>query len=216
MAESTKNRMGYFSDREIAPVLARLLRPRRRGRLLDLGAGWGNVSNSAAALGFEVVAVEQSGERLQFARERYPQVRFYEADVFEIQDKVLPFEGPFDYVIATEVIEHLFDPGRFLRLAGAALKEEGLLLLSTPYHGYLKNLLLALCNRMDDHYKALETGGHIKFFSRRTLERLLRDHGFEPLRFVGAGRLPGLWKSMVVLCAKSRPGPAPAAKGGRA
>ena len=42
-------------------------------------------------------------------------------------------------------------------------------MLSTPYHGYLKNLALAVSGRMDRHFTALHVGGHIKFFSIETL-----------------------------------------------
>ena len=70
--------------------------------------------------------------------------------------------------------------------------------MSTPYHGYLKNLALAMTGKLDGHFSVLWDGGHIKFFSRATLERMLTDQGFEVLAFAGAGRLPLLWKSMLV------------------
>lgn len=204
MAKISKNQKGYFTSREIFPKIKKYLEGQKQGRLLDLGAGWGNVSDSISKLGFDVVAVEQSADRLNFAKKNYPQIRFYDSDIYEINKKVLPFEEPFDFVIATEVIEHLFDPERFLQIAYEALKENGILLLSTPYHGYLKNLLLSLFNRMDDHYKALEKGGHIKFFSRKTLWRLLQGCRFETLQFIGTGRAPFLWKSMIVICEKRK------------
>ena len=72
------------------------------------------------------------------------------------------------------------------------------MVLSTPYHGYLKNLALALSGRLDAHFGALRDGGHIKFFSWPTLQVLLEEAGFVDLRFRGAGRVPFLWKSMVV------------------
>jgi hypothetical protein len=51
---------------------------------------------------------------------------------------------------------------------------------------------------MDNHYSALWDGGHIKFWSRSTLTTLLQEHGFRVIRFEGAGRVPLLWKSMIV------------------
>lgn len=204
MTKISKNRMGQFTSKEIFPKLKKYLEGQKKGRLLDLGAGWGNVSNSISKLGFNVVAVEQCADRLDFARKNYPQIKFYDSDIYEINEKVLPFEDPFDFLIATEVIEHLFDPERFLHIAYDALKEKGILILSTPYHGYLKNLLLSLFNRMDDHYEALETGGHIKFFSRKNFCRLLQECHFEPFQFIGTGRAPLLWKSMIVICEKRK------------
>jgi 2-polyprenyl-6-hydroxyphenyl methylase/3-demethylubiquinone-9 3-methyltransferase len=70
--------------------------------------------------------------------------------------------------------------------------------LTTPYHGYLKNLALAVTGAMDAHFTALWDGGHIKFWSYRTLRQLLQEFGFGHCEFRGAGRWPALWKSMVV------------------
>jgi len=63
-------------------------------------------------------------------------------------------------------------------------------------------LALALSGRLDAHFTVLWDGGHIKFFSRRTLEQMLREQGFVATDFAGAGRWPYLWKSMLV---KARP-----------
>jgi 2-polyprenyl-3-methyl-5-hydroxy-6-metoxy-1,4-benzoquinol methylase len=105
----------------------------------------------------------------------------------------------FDIVIATEVIEHLYDPRGFIAFARKILSaKRGEFIISTPHHGYIKNLALAIAGKLDSHFTVLWDGGHIKFFSRNTLEQMLREQGFEVAGFVGAGRLPYLWKSMLV------------------
>lgn len=102
-------------------------------------------------------------------------------------------------VISTEVIEHLYDPRSFVLFARKILSRTGgEFIVSTPYHGYLKNLGLALTGKLDKHFTALWHGGHIKFFSRKTLVKLVEDEGFKVIDFSGAGRLPFLWKSMLV------------------
>jgi hypothetical protein len=45
--------------------------------------------------------------------------------------------------------------------------------------------------------------GHIKFWSRKTISQLLNENGFRVVRFIGAGRLPLVWKSMIVVAQKS-------------
>ena len=75
-------------------------------------------------------------------------------------------------------------------------------IISTPYHGYWKNLALALSGRMDAHFTALWDHGHIKFWSRRTLGDLLREAGFVDIRFWRVGRVPALAKSMIVMARK--------------
>lgn len=57
---------------------------------------------------------------------------------------------------------------------------------------------MALFGKSDSHYTVLWDGGHIKFFSRNTLETMLNEKKFEVINFAGAGRLPYLWKTMLV------------------
>ena len=78
----------------------------------------------------------------------------------------------------------------------------GVALITTPYHGYWKNLALALTGTMDDHFTALWTHGHIKFWSRGTLGQLLDEAGFENIRFHRVGRIPPLAKSMIAVAEK--------------
>jgi len=111
-------------------------------------------------------------------------------------------EEPFDLVVSTEVVEHLYSPHAWAIGCFRALRPGGTLVLSTPFHGWFKNVALAISGRLDDHHDALREGGHIKFFSRRTLEALLTEAGFADIWFAGAGRLPLLWKSMVLAGAR--------------
>jgi len=97
-----------------------------------------------------------------------------------------------------EVIEHLLLPRRLVEAALSALRPGGLVVLTTPYHGYLKNLALALSNGFDAHWHPLRDFGHVKFFSRHTLLALLEEYGLRALRFSTAGRVPLLAKSMIV------------------
>ena len=100
-------------------------------------------------------------------------------------------------VISSDVIEHLFYPKELARFAKQCLKPNGQLIVTTPYNGYWKNLALALLNAMDRHHTVLWDGGHIKFFSVKTLSQLLNEEGFNDIQFKFAGRLPYLWKGML-------------------
>lgn len=164
--------------------------------LLDIGCGTGVLTAIAAARGAATVGIDVSESGLAHARASYPALEWASLSAYD--DLRGRLGRDFDVVISMEAIEHLYDPRLFLKQAHRALKPGGLLVLSTPYHGYLKNLVLALSGRLDAHFTALWDGGHIKFFSWQTLGRALDEAGFVDLRFRGAGRLPGLWKSMVV------------------
>jgi 2-polyprenyl-6-hydroxyphenyl methylase/3-demethylubiquinone-9 3-methyltransferase len=96
----------------------------------------------------------------------------------------------------------VYAPRRWAAAAFTALKPGSVLICSTPYHGYLKNLALAASGQLDPHFTALWDGGHIKFWSRRTLTALLQEAGFQVVGFRGAGRWPWLWKSMLLAAKK--------------
>jgi len=108
-------------------------------------------------------------------------------------------ERPFDVVISTEVIEHLYDPTKLFQFARGVLKPDGHLLVSTPYHGYWKNLALSVADKWDFHHHPARFGGHIKFWSRKTLSEMFVNFGFMVGEFRGVGRTPWLWNSMILV-----------------
>lgn len=176
-------------------VLAALREIRPDGSVLDLGCGNGALLAEIRQYGsWSLRGVEISSSGVEFARRQGLDVTLLEPG--SKLEKHLPPES-FDLVISVEVIEHVFDPRTFLGGVLSILRPGGLLLLTTPYHGYLKNLCIALAGRCDSHYDPLWDGGHIKFWSRRTLTAALVETGFTCIRFAGAGRAPYLWKSMV-------------------
>jgi 2-polyprenyl-3-methyl-5-hydroxy-6-metoxy-1,4-benzoquinol methylase len=160
--------------------------------ICDLGCGNGHITGRLAALGYYVTGVDASASGIQIAQRTYPGVEFVHALI----DRDISL-GQFDLVISSDVIEHLYRPSDLLDAAGLLLKPGGQILLGTPYHGYLKNLVLAATGKMDAHFSALHDGGHIKFFSVNSLSTLMRAHGFDDLRFTFYGRAPWLWKNMI-------------------
>ncbi|HVX65008.1 MAG TPA: class I SAM-dependent methyltransferase [Bryobacteraceae bacterium] len=183
------------SSAYLFPVLrSALARLPRDARVLDLGCGNGALTAALARPGWSVTAIDWSEEAIGAARAAWPDLRFVTADVTQPLD-VPP--AAFDAVLSVECIEHVADPRALLRNALRALAPGGILLLTTPYHGYLKNLALAAAGRLDRHWDPLWDGGHVKFFSRATLSRLLAEIGFDGVRFAGAGRVRWFWKSMV-------------------
>ena len=78
-------------------------------------------------------------------------------------------------------------------------------IISTPYHGYLKNLAIALAGNFDFHVKLLWDYGHIKFISIKTLTELLRKTGYVEVTFLRLGRILCLAKSMLAVARKNAP-----------
>lgn len=191
----------------ISPLLEMLserqLSCQQKLRVLDLGCGNGSLSHLIGQQGYEVVGVEDSEQGVAIARQSFPDCQFIHASVYELPYAQL--ENSFDIVISTEVIEHLLYPKELVRAAKKCLKPNGRLILTTPYHGYLKNLVLALSGKMDTHFNPLWDGGHIKFFSVSTLRELLATENYTGIKFKFSGRVPFLWKSMLCSCSISQP-----------
>jgi 2-polyprenyl-6-hydroxyphenyl methylase/3-demethylubiquinone-9 3-methyltransferase len=170
--------------------------------VLDAGCGDGNFAASLAEAGYQIRGIDMSDSGIEIASARRIG-SFAKASVYD--DLTAPFGGvaSFDAIVSLEVIEHLYSPRIFIGRAFSALRPGGLLVITTPYWGYLKNVALALSNRMDASLTALWDGGHIKHWSRRTLEMLLKEQSFEVVGFSGAGRpIPYLWNGMVMVARK--------------
>ncbi len=169
-------------------------------RVLDIGCGNGALCRELANRGYEVVGCEPSADGVRLAQRAAPELVFHQLGVDDEPSAV--GNESFDVAIATEVIEHVVRPRNLPRFAKQLLRPGGHLIVSTPYHGYLKNLVLALTNKWDAHLNPFWDGGHIKFWSRKTLSQLLSEADFRVVRFIGAGRLPFLWKSMILVAQK--------------
>lgn len=188
------------SSNYIAPMVMKILNRTGARRVLDLGCGNGDLCGQLARAGYDVVGVEVDTDGVRIARQTYPQVEFHNFGVQDDPQVLLNLENGhrFDAVVSTEVIEHLFAPHLLPAFAREVLIPQGHLVISTPYHGYAKNLMLSLFDHWDQHHTPLWHGGHIKFWSAATLTRLLEEQQFEVTAFNGVGRLPYLWKSMIL------------------
>jgi 2-polyprenyl-6-hydroxyphenyl methylase/3-demethylubiquinone-9 3-methyltransferase len=172
--------------------------------VLDAGCGNGFIAARIAGRGHNVIAIDASPTGVELARVAHPGVRYEVKSVYDDLNSLMP-HGGWDLIISSEVIEHLSRPSAFLANMNRHLRPGGWLILTTPYHGYLKNLALSIANAWDHHHGSLDEGGHIKFFSQHTLAAALARAGFEPPVFRNAGRVSLLWKSMV--CRSRKPGP---------
>jgi 2-polyprenyl-3-methyl-5-hydroxy-6-metoxy-1,4-benzoquinol methylase len=165
--------------------------------VLDLGCGNGYLVNFLISNGYDAYGTDASAEGIAIAKKANPD-RFFLQD---LSTGKLPNElqaKKFDTVISTEVIEHLYDPEGFINFCKEAIINGGEIIISTPYHGYLKNLVLSLFNKWDRHLNPMWHGGHIKLWSKKTLSNALMKAGFTNIEFKGCGRVPYFWKSMII------------------
>ena len=193
----------FKHHRSIVPAVLGLLEDLPPGgKVLDAGCGNGVLAGQMIARGFAVTGLDISESGIKICKQSYPGGTFHAASLCDPGVRAITGDG-YDAVIAVEVIEHVYAPDRMLANCRAVLRDGGVLVITAPYHGYLKNAVLALSGRMDQHLQPGRTGGHIKFWSRRTLPAALKAAGFEVVRFRGYGRIPYLWKSMIYKAVKA-------------
>ena len=192
------------AHRYIVPIIIKIIRELKLSpdaKILDTGCGGGSLINHIYNMGFKnVYGFDISISGINLAKKNFPVLEnnFFVHNVYEPN---LPMNIPqkYDLIISMEVIEHLYSPKTYLKNIGLWLKDDGYLILTTPFHGYLKNILISLLNKFDSHFNPLWEGGHIKFFSKNTICDLLKKTGIKPIKFLGAGRIPFLWKSMILV-----------------
>ena len=166
--------------------------------VLDVGCGTGCFCEELVKDGYDAYGIDASKIRIKHGLERYDSIMLKQYSIYDNYKFAFDDVDGFDAIVSMEVVEHLYSPEEFISRANDALLPGGVIVLSTPYHGYIKNLVLAATGKMDSHFTALWEGGHIKFWSKKTLGELLKKGGFKNIGFVGAGRTPFLWKSMVM------------------
>lgn len=187
------------SSEWILPAVRREIRQLPRGSIVvDLGCGNGSLLGHLRDCGFQLYGFDSSISGLTQARNAFPEIAFIQADLTSSLSTHW-LAGRCDAIVSTEVIEHVFLPRLLAANCYRLLKPGGKLIISTPYHGYAKNLILALTGKWDSHFTALWDYGHIKFWSKRTLRKLLEEAGFVIEGFRGLGRLPFLWKTMIAV-----------------
>lgn len=98
-------------------------------RALEVGCAIGAASAILAERGFDVLATDISEYAVKNARKLQKDVRFEQMDI----EKTKKYSNKYDLIIAFEVIEHLRDPEKALINMNRMLKNNGTLVLSTPF-----------------------------------------------------------------------------------
>ena len=170
-------------------------------RIFDLGCGNGSVANALSQQDWDVTGVDPSIEGIQQAKTAFPNLKLENGSAY---DDLAAIYGQFPVLLSLEVVEHVYAPRQYAKTAFDLLEPGGTAIISTPYHGYWKNLAMAISGKMDAHFTALWDHGHIKFWSIKTLTKLLTEAGFVDIRFERVGRIPALAKSMIAIARKPK------------
>ena len=149
-------------------------------RVLDVGSGPGLVSGAiAAAADKHVTCLDIDGDHLRVATERGVQ-RTVQADLSH-PDWAAELDGDrFDVIIFADVLEHMVDPGAVLDTVRRLnlLSDGGELIVSIPNASHISILAVLAVGDFPYRPTGLLDETHLRFFTLRSMRRLLEVHGF--------------------------------------
>ena len=172
--------------------------------VLDVGCGNGIISRSLGEKGFHVRGIDISEKAIQKARalNKLPNVKF---DVVSAEQLVADGQK-YHAVVCSEVLEHLNDPGKLLKVLHQTLHNDGILIVTVPNGNGPRELfvtrpVITLQKKNNWMWKLLKKTKnvfgykgttvqsdaddltHIQFFTRTSLEKLAIENKFNIIRF---------------------------------
>lgn len=164
---------------------------RPREHVLDVGCSTGYIAEYLTKVrGCTVVGLEANEVAAAMTRALIG-VPVFEPNG-EAPDLPPEYEQSFDVILCADVIEHVRDPAHFLRDLLRYLKPDGRVMISTPNIAHWTCRVLLLRGRFEYEPQGILAADHLRFFTRDSLLRLLREVGLQPrsLRYSAGGWLP--------------------------
>ena len=147
-------------------------------RVLELGSGPGSVTRLLKENQCHITAMEIDTQAIEIVSQYCEKV--YSCD---LNDPAWPdnlsVDDKFDAIVATDVLEHLYDPWTTLKKLLPLLADNGCVVISLPHAGH--NAVIACLLNGDFEYQSrgLLDKTHIRFFALKNIQRLFNDAGFK-------------------------------------
>lgn len=169
------------SDR---PELTELLAARSPGNVLDLRCGGGPLTGEARSLGNTVTAVD----RVVSSDVADTVDRLVVADLDDgLPAEILDAGERFDTVVVADVFEHIRRPDRLLEQLHAVVSDDARLLTSFPNFAHWYPRLRVILGRFDYDRRGILDNDHVRFFTARSFNRMVRSTGWETTRLTPVG-----------------------------
>jgi 2-polyprenyl-3-methyl-5-hydroxy-6-metoxy-1,4-benzoquinol methylase len=144
-------------------VMLRWLGDGRGRRLLDVGAADGLLARELTARGWRVCGIEADACETML--------------IADLDQKIPPLDGTFDAIVYGDVLEHLREPAGALVALNRRLAPGGQVVISVPNVAHLWIRLSLAAGRFEYAERGILDRTHLRFFTRRSLDALLREAG---------------------------------------
>ncbi len=171
----------YYAFEEVDPAVVGLFKgwlPADGKTVLDVGCGRAGLGRVLEGMGFKVTGMEQNAVPLAVARERIGEV--LEMDITDHEAVAAAIgDRRFDFLVFTDVLEHLADPLAALRFYKRFLAGGGHLVLTVPNVAVWDNRLRLLFGAFDYTGDGLMDRTHLRFFTFQSAKILIEESGLK-------------------------------------
>lgn len=142
----------------------------KKGKLFDLGAGWGHFMLAAKELGYDIYGVEIAEQPYLYCKNDLnlpvDHIDFFELDTTKHQ---------FDLIPMWDVLEHIDNADVFLQKCNALTTMGGYLFLQVP------QIDSYFAKKYKDDWKMMGLD-HVNYFSKKTITQILERNGYEVVK----------------------------------
>ncbi|MBN2776590.1 MAG: class I SAM-dependent methyltransferase [Bacteroidales bacterium] len=142
----------------------------KKGKLYDIGVGWGHFLYTAKLMGFDVSGVEIS-ELMHYYAANDLNLDVVHDNFFNLS---LP-EKNWDVVTMWDVLEHIEKPAEVVRRARTILKDDGYFIFQVP------QIDSKVAKKQKQNWSMMSIE-HINYFSKESIKYLLEKEGFEIIK----------------------------------
>lgn len=168
----------------------------KRGVILDVGCGSGSLLFKVRDSFDKLYGIDISKNRIKKAKiiaKKFGDSNKFSFLVQDINKKINFPDNFFDVVTAIAIVEHIFDPYFVIDEIYRILKRGGIFIIEVPNIAYLKYRVQLLFGKLPVTSSPLNwreigwDGGHLHYFTKKSLEKLLMESGFKILKISGSG-----------------------------
>jgi len=154
------------------PVYNLVFNKKKKGKVLDIGAGTGMLLSKFKDAGWYVDGVELTKSAVSYAKKKYG-INLRQGDFLDKK-----FNNLYDIVILNGSLEHLHKPLETLRKAKSLIRRKGSIVISVPNSDSLGRMIYGRS------WFPWQPPRHLYHFSPKTITRMLKKAGFRKIKIL--------------------------------